>query len=158
MRRKLRSTRFDALGAKEIAQQVATTLFRNAADHLGSVVAGGLFEKPRPVLDPAAFRIIGAENHLADAGECDRSRAHRTWFQGNIEVARDQSGNFQASAGVANHKYFRMCRRITVHLNTIAGCCEYDTGRGINDDGADRNFSSRRRQFSLFNGRCQEVT
>ncbi len=69
---------------EEIPQQRRGAALVDAAIDLGAVVAGGLAEDARALLDAAAFGVLGAEIEPADASKRDCLGAHRTGLQSDI--------------------------------------------------------------------------
>ena len=72
---------------KKSRNNVARRGFADAADDLGAVVARRGVEYAGAVIDPAALRVVGAENQAADAKQADGVGAHRAGFQGDDEIA-----------------------------------------------------------------------
>ena len=70
--RRLRRVTHSAQGGEERPQQRAAFLFAHPADHLRPVQAAGLVEDARPVIDPAALRVVGAEHQPRRSGNAPR--------------------------------------------------------------------------------------
>ena len=90
---------------EEGAQQGRRRALGHTADHLGPVMRGGLVEDARPVLDPAALRVVGAEHQPADAKERDRRGAHRAGLERHPEVAVRQA---RLAPGRRNYNSFEI--------------------------------------------------
>src|SRR5260221_8386738 len=71
---------------EEILQQRGRLALADSTINLGAVVAGRLREDARPVLDPAAFRIVGAEIDPAHPEQSDRRGAHRARLERDMEI------------------------------------------------------------------------
>src|SRR5690606_19461188 len=71
---------------EERRQQRARGALPDAAIDLRAVMAGGLREHPRAVLDAAALGVVGAEIEPPHPGQGDRRGAHGAGLQGDVEV------------------------------------------------------------------------
>ena len=72
------------------------------------MVAGGLLEKPRPVFHRSHLFIARAEIDAPDSCERDRSRAHDTGFERDIEIAVGEALRAALGRCLAQHQHFRM--------------------------------------------------
>ena len=83
---------FVALELEEAAQQCGGVGFVNATDDLWPVVTGWRVEYAGAVVDSAAFWVVGAEHHPADAEQADGVGAHRARFQRDDQRAIGEAG------------------------------------------------------------------
>jgi len=106
------------------------------------MVAGGLVEEPRTVLDATALGVVGTEDEPADAGERDRRRAHRTGFEGDVEIATREPGRTDAVRRGADGQHLGVRCRIARLLDPVAGGGEHRARRGIDDHRADGHLAA----------------
>ena len=109
---------------KELLQQTRAPCLSDPAVDLRRVVARGLAEDARPVLDPAALGIAGAEVEAADAGERDGRRAHRAGLQRDVEVGARQPLGLHRRAGRADRQHLGVRGGIVELACAVAGSCE----------------------------------
>lgn len=109
------------------------------------MVAGGLVEDARPMLDPAALGIVGGKDQTAKMGQGDRLGAHRAGLQGHVEGAAVQPGPPQAFGGFADRQDFRMRGGIGQFERPVAGSGQHPA-LGIDQNRAHRHLVAGRRR------------
>lgn len=86
------------------------------------------------------FWITRAINNILYAGLDTGSRAHDTWFQGDIEPAARQAVIVGQGGGLAYNEHFRMGRRIVIPDATVASFGDKRV-RAVYQDCANRHFT-----------------
>ena len=123
----------------------------DAAINLRTVVAAWLIEDARPVLDAAAFRIIGAEIEPAQAGKADRRGAHGARLEGDVEIAFGKALGAELGRTRTQHQHLGMRRRVTVRLDAIAGGGE-DPPLAVDQHGPHRHLAAGGSRFRFGEG------
>ncbi len=121
------------------------------ADHLGPIVARWMRENPRPVLDSARFRIVGAEHQTVDAEQGNCCRTERTGFKGYKQPAALQKFPTPPLRRRAQRENFGMRGRIGASLNLVAGRGKHGPA-SIDDNGANRHLATARGGFGFRKG------
>ena len=93
---------------KKTLEQGTGLTFPDAAHHFGVVVAGRSGENPRAMIHPAAFRVIGTENHAGDAKEGSRLGAHGAGFQRHRQGAIAKPSLAETPRRFAQGEHFSM--------------------------------------------------
>src|SRR5579864_231513 len=93
---------------KERAQQRGAAALVEPAINLWPVMAGRLVEDARAMLDTAALRVVGAEIKASDPRQRDRRGAHRTRFEGHVEIATVELFLPERHRPLAQHQHLGM--------------------------------------------------
>ena len=119
------------------------------------MVAGGLAEEARAVVDSAALGVRGGIIEPAQAGERDRAGAHRAWLERHIKIAADQPFGAKPGRGLADDQHFRMRGRIGEFAGAVSGA--RDHGAFANKRGADRRFAAQFGRTRLGEGEAHRI-
>ena len=105
------------------------------------VVAGGLTEDFRAVLDATALGVLGAEIEPADAGKGYGVGAHGARLQRHVKIAMGEARRAKAFGRRPDGQKFRVGRGVIVGLNQVMAAGEDSAGPSIDDDGAHRHLA-----------------
>src|SRR5438046_2947587 len=78
-----------------------------------------IVEQSKQSVCGASLRIGRTVNHSRHAGQDDRARAHRTWFEGYVERASLKPPVVQRLSRLRDRNHFGMSRRISQLLAAI---------------------------------------
>ena len=123
-----------------------------AADDLGPVMAGGLLEDARPVLDPTALGVRRAEVEPPQPGEGDCLGAHGAGFQRDVDVAVDEPRRAPFGRGGADGKHLGVRRRVVRGFHPIAGACQHRARAPVDHHRAYGHFAPRARRLGFCHG------
>ncbi len=103
------------------------------------MVAGGLREEARAVLDRAALGVAGRPVETTDAGKRDRAGAHGAGLERDIEIAADEPFGAEFGRRLPDGEHFGMGRRIAIDDRAVAG--DRDDGAAAHERRADRRLA-----------------
>lgn len=97
----------------------------------------------RAVQDATALGVLRAEIEAPDAREGNCGRAHRAWFERDVEIAVDQAFGPKQPSTLAQDQDFCVCRRIA-ELTVAVACCGQHA-LVPHENRADRHLATARR-------------
>ena len=115
---------------KKRPQHLGRLALAQAAIDFRRVVAGGLGEKPRSVVDRAALGVGRGVVEAADAGVADGAGAHRAGLQRDIEIAIGEPGVSEPARGLADRQHFGMGGGVGIFAGAVAGARDDFAGAG----------------------------
>lgn len=134
---------------EECLEKLRTPAFVEAADDFGLMVAGGVLEDSRPMIDAAAFRIVGAEINPANPRHGNGGGAHRAGFQRDVKVAGGEPGPAEFPRPFPDYHDFGMRRGVSPFLDPVPGGGDDRAGGGIDQNRADRHLAAHTRRMGL---------
>ena len=141
---------------EELPQQRRRLRLAQAAVDVRRVMAGGLGEEARAMVDPAPLRVGSRVIEATQSGERDGGRAHRTGLQRHVEIAVDEPFGADRGAGGSDRQDLGMGRRIAIDERAVAGGRE---DRAVPDDhGPDRHLAARCSSTGFGKGFAQGVS
>jgi hypothetical protein len=115
------------------SEQVRRLRVSDPAIHLRGVVAGRLVEEADAMLDGARLFVGGAKIKPGNPREGDRAGAHRAGFEGNVEMATDQTFALKLCGCGAENEDFGMSGGIAALDGAIAVLGQDRAVRADND-------------------------
>lgn len=140
---------------KEALQQIATRWLQYVADDSGAMIEAGLLQQIHQRAGASCFGIGGTVYDQRDSGLYDGPRAHRAWFEGDIEPTVQQPPCIEMTARLCDCDHFCMCNRTAQVLAFIIAASDHCVV--MDDNGADGDFADRTRFFRLGDGQFHPV-
>ena len=128
---------------KEVFKQIARRRFAQPAIYIGCMVAGGLLENTRAMIDATPFGVIGPEVQSADSCERDCRGAHGAGLQRHVEITTVQPWRAGQLGRFADYQHFGMGRGIVQFFHLVSRCGQNRPASGIHQHGAHGHFAPR---------------
>lgn len=127
-----------AASPKEGLHDLTAGFFKEAGDHVGAMIQSGVVENFEPGASAPPLRVGHSPNHDGEAGEYDRSGAHRARFFGDIEDAVGESPVAEGIGGLGDGDHFRVGSGVMEQFDLIVGLSEQAVA--LDNDCPDGNF------------------
>ena len=139
-----------ALHRKELRQDAAALFAKHAADCQDAMIESRILGQSVKRSAGAGFRIERAEDQSRNPRLHDRSRAHRAWFQCDVETSPFEPPVADGNRRSCDRQHFSVGKRIAPAVSLVAAGS--DQFAVADEDRADRSFLSGERLFRQLQG------